>query len=139
VVVYVIATTPVEREKAIAAIQQLPAGRAVYVVAERPLHLDEPLQQLFALRELQQNPTFLERDRDRLPREISFFVEDAERRLRRALRPCAGVIRRTDSYTSATRFGIISVAYDPYMRLNSSSRRQNGYTVQSSSIPTPTC
>ncbi|MCA9995239.1 MAG: hypothetical protein KDE56_05805 [Anaerolineales bacterium] len=87
VVVYVIATTPVEREKAIAAIQQLPAGRAVYVVAERPLHLDEPLQQLFALRELQQNPLFLERDRDRLPREISFFVEDAERRLRRALRP----------------------------------------------------
>lgn len=87
VVVYVLATTPVEREQAVAAIWQLPPGRAVYVVAERPLHLHEPLQHLFALRELQQNPMFLERDRDRLPREISFFVEDAERRLHRALRP----------------------------------------------------
>lgn len=87
VVVYVIATNTVEREQAIAAIRGLPRSRAVYVVAERPLHIIEPLQQLFALRELQLNHTFLEKDRDRLPREIAFFMEDGERRLSRALQP----------------------------------------------------
>lgn len=85
VVVYVLATNEVERKQAIATITKLPPGRAVYVVAERPLRLDEPLQELFALRELQNDRQFIERD-ERLPRELAFFIEDTQRRLQRVLR-----------------------------------------------------
>ena len=85
-VVYVLALTAVERKEALERIQRLPAGRAVYVIPEQPLHIMEPLRELFALRALQNNPQFMAQD-DRLPREVDFFIEDAQRRLRRALRP----------------------------------------------------
>lgn len=90
VVVYVLALTSVERQEAIETIKQQPPGGVVYVVPERQLLIMEPLQELFALRELQNNPQFIERDTERLPRELAFFVEDAQRRLQRALRPLIG-------------------------------------------------
>ncbi|MCC6602816.1 MAG: hypothetical protein IT327_06380 [Anaerolineae bacterium] len=90
VVVYVLPLSTVDIEAARNSIRDLPAGRALYVIPERPLLITEPLQELFALRELQNNPQFLERDRERLPRELEFYAEDAERRLKRALRPLLG-------------------------------------------------
>lgn len=89
-VVYVLAKNGVEREQALNSIHELDEGRAVYVMTERPLLINEPLNDLYALRILQQNPAFLERDKERLPREIEFFVEDAERRLNKALQPLMG-------------------------------------------------
>ena len=90
VIVYVLALTSVERQEAIETIKQQPKGRAIYVIPEQPVLITEPLEELFALRELQNNPQFIERDKERLPRELAFFVEDAQRRLQRALRPLLG-------------------------------------------------
>ena len=84
-VVYVLVLNSVDRDEAIAHIKTQLLGRAVYVVPKRPLLILEPLQELFALRELQNNPQFIDQDRDRLPRELAFFVEDAQRRLELAL------------------------------------------------------
>jgi hypothetical protein len=58
----------------------------VYVVPERPLLIAELLAELFALRDLSHDATFVQQD-ERLPRELDFFIEDAQRRLMRALRP----------------------------------------------------
>ena len=46
----------------------------------------EPVRELFALRDLSNNPKFMQQD-ERLTREIAFFIEDAQRRLIRALIP----------------------------------------------------
>ncbi len=86
VVVYVLATNQEERKKALELIPTLPAERVVYVVPKQPLLILEPLQELLALYHLKNDAAFLSTD-ERLPREVDFFIEDAQRRLTRALRP----------------------------------------------------
>lgn len=85
-VVYVLAANQAERKEAMAMLAALPAARVVFVIPERPLLITEPLRELFALRDLSNDAAFMMRD-ERLPREINFFIEDAQRRLRRSLRP----------------------------------------------------
>src|SRR3989440_11408757 len=85
-IVYILTTNAVEREQAINTVRTLPSGRLVYVIADQPLLITEPVRELFALGDLSNNPSFMQQD-ERLAGEISFFVEDAQRRLGRALAP----------------------------------------------------
>lgn len=85
-VVYVLATNLVECKEAEQAVLKLPSSRAVFVIPDRPLHIERPLQELFALHELHHDFSFVDQD-ERLPREIEFFIEDARRRLTQALQP----------------------------------------------------
>lgn len=86
VIVYILTTNGAEREQAIDIIDNLPEKRVVYVIADKPLLIMEPVRDLFALRDLSNNPRFMQQD-ERLAGEIAFFVEDAQRRLIRALSP----------------------------------------------------
>jgi hypothetical protein len=84
-VVYVLATNAVEIDQAVTAIRSLPITRVLFAVPEQPLTFLEPLRELFALQELHGQVSFLARD-ERVAGEITFFFEDAVRRIRRALR-----------------------------------------------------
>lgn len=86
VVVFVLALNQADLQNAINTIQQLPQSRAIFVVPKKPLLLIEPAEELFALRELQNNPQFMQQD-ERLYNELKFFVEDAKHRLERVLAP----------------------------------------------------
>jgi hypothetical protein len=85
-IVYVLTTNPAEREQAISTVRALPSGRVIYVISDQPLLIMEPIRELFALRDLNNNAAFMQQD-ERLVAEIAFFVEDAQRRLMRALGP----------------------------------------------------
>jgi hypothetical protein len=85
-IIYVLATTSVEREEAINIVHSLPSSRSIYIIPDQPLLILEPILEIFALRDLGSDATFLQRD-ERLQDEIAFFIEDAQRRLTRALRP----------------------------------------------------
>ncbi len=97
VVVYVMATNDVERNEAIEELKKLPASRAVYVVPDRPMQIDELLNELFALHQLRNDATFMERD-ERLPREVDFFIEDAQRRLGRVQKPLLDPTQKATSW-----------------------------------------
>lgn len=86
VVVYVLVTNSVERDSALDIVRQLPPNRAVFVIPERPLLIDGPLYELFALRDLRRNPQFMSQD-ERLDNEIEFFINDNKRQLERRLEP----------------------------------------------------
>lgn len=86
VVVYVLATNSVEKHSAEEAVQALPNGRAIYVIPDQPLLIRESLQELYALRVLENDSQFMAQD-ERLPKEIDFFIEDAQRRIHRTLQP----------------------------------------------------
>ncbi len=86
VIVYVLATTPIERRDAIEAINGMPNGRAIYVIPEQPLLVSESLQELYALRILENDSQFMAQD-ERLPKEVEFFIEDAQRCIQRSLQP----------------------------------------------------
>lgn len=86
IIVYVLTTNGAEREQAIETVHNLPDQRVIYVIADKPLLIMEPVRELFALRDLSNNPKFMQQD-ERLTREIAFFIEDAQRRLIRALIP----------------------------------------------------
>ena len=85
-IAYVLTTNAAEREEAISTLHNLSSGRVIYVVPDHPLLIMEPVRDLFALYDLSNNPAFMQQD-ERLSREIAFFVEDAQRRLTRALSP----------------------------------------------------
>jgi hypothetical protein len=85
-IIYILATNAAEREEAIKTVQTLPGGRVVYIIPDQPLLIMEPIRDLFALYDLSNNPGFLQKD-ERLAGEITFFIEDAQRRLMRALSP----------------------------------------------------
>lgn len=85
-IVYILTTNAVEREEVITKLHNLPAGRILFVVPDHPLLIMEPVRDLFALYDLSNNPTFMQRD-ERLEREIAFFIEDAQHRLTKALSP----------------------------------------------------
>lgn len=85
-IVYVLAANVVEREQAAAIIRELPSRRVVFVVPDQPLLILEPVRELFALSDLRGNVVFMQQD-ERLQNEISFFIEDTQRRLARAMRP----------------------------------------------------
>lgn len=85
-IVYVLVADPAEREQALTTINNLPQGRIVFVVPDQPLLILEPLRELFGLRELSANAAFMQQD-ERLMGEVTFFIEDAQRRLLRSLRP----------------------------------------------------
>jgi hypothetical protein len=85
-VIYVLVTNDIERQQAIEQIQKRPDERAVYVVPDYPLKLELPIQEIFALQDLQNNDSFMQQD-ERLASEIAFFLEDAQRRLIRVLQP----------------------------------------------------
>lgn len=84
VVMYVLTTNAPEREEAVTKLQTLSKGQRVYVIPDQPLLIMEPVRELFALYDLRNNSAFMQQD-ERLTREIAFFVEDAQRRLMRAL------------------------------------------------------
>ena len=84
VAVYVLTTTSVEKLEAEEAIKGLPNGRAIYVVPDHPLLIRESLQELYALRILENDSQFMAQD-ERLPKEIDFFIEDTQRRIQRSL------------------------------------------------------
>jgi hypothetical protein len=86
VVVYVLANNAVERNEAIERLKKLPASRAIYVVPDRPLPIRDILNELFALHDLRNNIALMESD-ERLPSEVDFFIQDAQRRLNRTLQP----------------------------------------------------
>ena len=86
-VIYVLVKDQSERSEVLASLAKIPQNRMIYVVPERPLLIIEPLRELAALRELSTLREFIDQDSDRLPREVAFFIEDAQRRLSRALRP----------------------------------------------------
>lgn len=86
-VIYVLVKDQSERSKVLASLANTPQGRIVYVIPERPLLIMEPLHELVALRDLSSDGQFIGQDKDRLPREVAFFIEDAQRRLSRALHP----------------------------------------------------
>jgi hypothetical protein len=85
-IIYVLATTTVEREEAISTVCSLPPSRSIYIIPDQSLLILEPLLEIFALQNLGNDATFLQQD-ERLRDEIAFFIEDAQRRLKRALRP----------------------------------------------------
>ncbi len=85
-IIYVLTTNAAEREMAINALQNLQGRRAIYVIPDQPLLILEPIRDLFALYDLSNNPGFMQQD-ERLTREVAFFIEDAQRRLIRALNP----------------------------------------------------
>ncbi len=85
-IVYVLVTNSVEREQAIATIHELPPRRAIFVIPDHPLLILEPIRELFALTDLSSNAVFMQQD-ERLQNEISFLIEDAQRRLTRTMRP----------------------------------------------------
>lgn len=84
-VVYVLVSNAVEREEAIKNVQTLPESRWLFVIPKQPLLIEAPLNELFALQDLQSNKRFMEQD-ERLPGEIDYLIEDAQQRLHRALR-----------------------------------------------------
>lgn len=86
IVVYVLVTTPAEREQAIAEVLALPAARVVYIIPDQSLLMIESLRELVALNELRNDPAFMQQD-ERLEGEIAFWIEDAQHRLVRSLRP----------------------------------------------------
>jgi len=85
-IVYVLATNSVEREQAITAIQKLQPRRAVFVIPDQSLLILDPIRELSALSDLNNNIVFMQQD-ERLQNEITFFMEDAQRRLVRTMRP----------------------------------------------------
>lgn len=85
-IVYVLVTNPAEREEAVAALQTAPSSRVIYVIPDQPLLIMEPVRELFALYDLSNNSAFMQQD-ERLAREITFLVEDVQRRLMRVLHP----------------------------------------------------
>ncbi len=90
-VVYVITNNQAEQKEAQKWLAALPPDeRVIFVLPEHFLLIMEPLRELFALRELQQNSAFMQQD-ERLSGEIAFFIEDAQRRLQQALRPLTDV------------------------------------------------
>ncbi len=86
VVVFVLVGNSAEHQTAIETITQLPPSRAIFVVPERPLLLNDALKELFALRDLQNNPQFMAQD-ERLQEELNFFIEDAQQRIHHTLTP----------------------------------------------------
>lgn len=86
VVVFVLALNTADLNQAIETIEQLSPNRATFVVPDQPLLLTDAAEELFALRELQNDPQFMEQD-SQLHGEIEFFIEDAKRRLERVLSP----------------------------------------------------
>ncbi len=86
VIIYILTTNVAEKEEAIRSLQNLSTGRVVYVISDYPLLIMEPIRDLFALYDLSNNPGFMQQD-ERLEREIAFFIEDAQRRLMKALNP----------------------------------------------------
>ena len=86
VVVFVLALNSADLQAAYETIVRLPPSRAIYVLPKAPLLLNEPLTELMALRDLQNDPQFMAQD-ERLTGEIKFFIEDASRRLERQLTP----------------------------------------------------
>lgn len=84
-IIYVLTTNVAEREQAIEAIQELKSGRVLYVIPDHPLPIVEPVQELFALRDMSNNAAFMQQD-ERLASEIGFLVEDVRHRLIRALK-----------------------------------------------------
>ncbi len=85
-IVYVLVTNAAEREQAVEIVQKLAGGRVLYVIPDHPLLIMEPIRELFALRDLNNDPAFMQQD-ERLVTEMGFLVEDAQRRLARVLRP----------------------------------------------------
>lgn len=93
VVVYILATTSVEKREAEEAVKALPNGRAIYVIPDQPLLIRESLQELYALRVLENDSQFMAQD-ERLPKEVDFFIEDAQRRILRTLQPLLNPLQK---------------------------------------------
>lgn len=85
-IIYVLTTNSVEREQAITAIRKLSSRRVVFVIPDQPLLILEPIRELSALSDLSSNIVFMQQD-ERLQNELSFFIEDTQRRLARTMRP----------------------------------------------------
>lgn len=83
-VVYILARNAGELDKARAVVKTITAERVVFVIPKKPLLINEPLHELFALIELKNDPTFREQD-ERVISELDFFIEDTTARLERAL------------------------------------------------------
>lgn len=85
-VVYILARNAGELDKARAIVKTITAERVLFVLPKRPLLIEEPLRELFALIELKNDPIFREQD-ERVISELEFFIEDTTARLKRALAP----------------------------------------------------
>ncbi|MAU00653.1 MAG: hypothetical protein CL608_26205 [Anaerolineaceae bacterium] len=97
VVAYVLTTNSVERNQAIQLLENLSDSRVIYVIPERPLLIKDALNELFALHDMQNDAAFMHKD-ERLPNEVAFFIEDAQRRLIRALQPLLDPMQRGASW-----------------------------------------
>ena len=85
-IVYVLAKNAGELDKAQSIVETTTADRVLFVLPRKPLLIEEPLRELFALTELKNDPAFREQD-ERVIGELEFFIEDATARLERALAP----------------------------------------------------
>ncbi|MBA3871694.1 MAG: hypothetical protein H0X30_21305 [Anaerolineae bacterium] len=84
-VVYLLTDDSVSHESIRNSIEAHP--RVLYVFSEKPLtHITELLRELFALQELENDPTLRQHeDSQRVRREISWLIEDAQLRLEREI------------------------------------------------------
>ena len=91
--IYVLAMDAADLEQAEVFIRRTDHPRVVFVLPEAPLAILKPLTELYALRQLEADPTFKDPD-PRIADELAFFIEDTTARLARAMAPLTDPHRR---------------------------------------------
>ncbi len=85
-VVYILATNTDALQQARLTVEKVSNRRVTFVLPHEPLRIEEPLRELFALIELNNDLTFKAQD-SRLEKELAFYIDDARLRLARMLAP----------------------------------------------------
>jgi hypothetical protein len=84
--IYILAMDAADVEQAEALIRRTGHPRVAFVLPEAPLAVLKPLTELYALRQLEADPTFKDPD-PRIADELAFFIEDTTARLALAMAP----------------------------------------------------
>jgi len=86
IIIYILAINTDALQQARLRVEKVTHRRIIFVLPCEPLRLEEPLRELFALVELNNDLTFKAQD-SRLEKELAFYIEDARLRLARMLAP----------------------------------------------------
>lgn len=86
IIIYVLATNTDTLQQARTTIEAISNERIVFVLPREPLRVEEPLRELFALIELNNDLTFKAQD-SRLEKELAFYIDDVKLRLVKMLAP----------------------------------------------------
>ena len=85
-IIYILTRNGGELNRARSIVEAVTDDRVLFVLPKKPLLIEEPLRELFALVELKNDPLLREQD-ERVIDELEFFIEDVTSRLERTLAP----------------------------------------------------